>query len=281
MKFHVKLKLPERKFRPAANVHCWHHRCGTSNWLSGEERSRLEAVQRDWRLSRPAKPYSPWSRYRQPSVDKSAKSPGIIARKDATAHQHTLFERNRIPAAPSPTIPSDDKRSEKKKIHETVNEEDEKGKIEESSAVILETPSPLPLHENEKKDEIARTEEKQREIVDDDVDAEEEKPIDKSPGRELDRGLLEVRWAILKFDEELGRGSFKTVYRGLDTETGVAVAWCELQESKLNKAERQRFREEAEMLKGLQHPNIVRFYDYWERQDHAGKRGSPCRLDIP
>lgn len=51
---------------------------------------------------------------------------------------------------------------------------------------------------------------------------------------------------------------------GLDTETGVHVAWCELQESKLNKAERQRFREEAEMLKGLQHPNIVRFYDYWE-----------------
>lgn len=28
--------------------------------------------------------------------------------------------------------------------------------------------------------------------------------------------------------------------------------------------ERLRFREEAEMLKGLQHPNIVRFYDYWE-----------------
>lgn len=28
--------------------------------------------------------------------------------------------------------------------------------------------------------------------------------------------------------------------------------------------ERQRFKEEAEMLKGLQHPNIVRFYDFWE-----------------
>jgi WNK lysine deficient protein kinase len=37
-----------------------------------------------------------------------------------------------------------------------------------------------------------------------------------------------------------------------------------LQEKKLNKNERMRFREEAEMLKGLQHPNIVRFYDYWE-----------------
>lgn len=69
---------------------------------------------------------------------------------------------------------------------------------------------------------------------------------------------------FFKYEEEIGRGSFKTVYRGLDTQTGVAVAWCELQEKKLNKTERQRFREEAEMLKKLQHPNIVRFYNYWE-----------------
>lgn len=73
---------------------------------------------------------------------------------------------------------------------------------------------------------------------------------------------------FFKYDEEVGRGSFKTVYKGLDTQTGVAVAWCELQEKKLNKVERARFREEAEMLKKLQHPNIVRFYNYWE-----GERG--------
>ncbi|XP_067269016.1 serine/threonine-protein kinase WNK2-like isoform X5 [Pseudorasbora parva] len=69
---------------------------------------------------------------------------------------------------------------------------------------------------------------------------------------------------FLKFDIEIGRGSFKTVYKGLDTDTWVEVAWCELQDRKLTKAERQRFKEEAEMLKGLQHPNIVRFYDFWE-----------------
>ncbi|XP_074835330.1 serine/threonine-protein kinase WNK4 isoform X2 [Carettochelys insculpta] len=69
---------------------------------------------------------------------------------------------------------------------------------------------------------------------------------------------------FLKFDIELGRGSFKTVYKGLDTETTVEVAWCELQTRKLSKAERQRFSEEVEMLKGLQHPNIVRFYDSWK-----------------
>ncbi|KRY33540.1 Serine/threonine-protein kinase WNK1 [Trichinella spiralis] len=75
---------------------------------------------------------------------------------------------------------------------------------------------------------------------------------------------------FLKFEEEIGRGSFKTVFRGLDTESGVSVAWCELQETKLSKAERQRFREEAKMLKTLTHPNIVRFYDFWEI--NAGKR---------
>ncbi|KAG2471324.1 WNK2 kinase, partial [Polypterus senegalus] len=69
---------------------------------------------------------------------------------------------------------------------------------------------------------------------------------------------------FLKFDIELGRGSFKTVFKGLDTDSSVEVAWCELQDRKLSKAERQRFKEEAEMLKGLQHPNIVRFYDSWE-----------------
>uniref|UniRef100_A0A3Q3B1F1 Protein kinase domain-containing protein n=1 Tax=Kryptolebias marmoratus TaxID=37003 RepID=A0A3Q3B1F1_KRYMA len=69
---------------------------------------------------------------------------------------------------------------------------------------------------------------------------------------------------FLKFNIEIGRGSFKTVYRGLDTETTVEVAWCELQTHCLSRAERQRFSEEVEMLKVLQHPNIVRFFDSWK-----------------
>jgi hypothetical protein len=86
-----------------------------------------------------------------------------------------------------------------------------------------------------------------------DKEDDEDEPIGLSPcGR------------FFKYDIEVGRGSFKTVFRGLDSHTGVAVAWCELLDKKVNKAERQRFREEAEMLKKLQHPNIVRFYNYWE-----------------
>ncbi|PWA26986.1 hypothetical protein CCH79_00019228 [Gambusia affinis] len=55
-----------------------------------------------------------------------------------------------------------------------------------------------------------------------------------------------------------------TVYKGLDTEKTVEVAWCELQTHRLTRSERQRFSEEVEMLKVLQHPNIVRFYDSWK-----------------
>ncbi|XP_032357885.1 serine/threonine-protein kinase WNK4 isoform X1 [Etheostoma spectabile] len=76
----------------------------------------------------------------------------------------------------------------------------------------------------------------------------------------------------LKFNIEIGRGSFKTVYKGLDTETTVEVAWCELQTRKLTKAERQRFSEEVDMLKGLQHPNIVRFHDSWK----SSVKGQKC-----
>ena len=33
---------------------------------------------------------------------------------------------------------------------------------------------------------------------------------------------------FVRYEGEIGRGTFKTVYKGLDTETGVEVAWCEL-----------------------------------------------------
>uniref|UniRef100_A0A665WSV0 Protein kinase domain-containing protein n=1 Tax=Echeneis naucrates TaxID=173247 RepID=A0A665WSV0_ECHNA len=120
-------------------------------------------------------------------------------------------------------------------------------------------PSPTVLdkdRETEEEKGLAKARAEQREAekrVQEDIEEAETKAVGTSPdGR------------FLKFDIEIGRGSFKTVYKGLDTETTVEVAWCELQDRKLSKSERQRFKEEAGMLKGLQHPNIVRFYDSWE-----------------
>uniref|UniRef100_A0A3Q3VMH5 Protein kinase domain-containing protein n=1 Tax=Mola mola TaxID=94237 RepID=A0A3Q3VMH5_MOLML len=127
-----------------------------------------------------------------------------------------------------------------------------------SSGAVVSASSPSEEKERETEEErgLAKARAEQREAekrVQEDIEEVETKAVGTSPdGR------------FLKFDIEIGRGSFKTVYKGLDTETTVEVAWCELQDRKLSKSERQRFKEEAGMLKGLQHPNIVRFYDSWE-----------------
>ncbi|XP_053506730.1 serine/threonine-protein kinase WNK1 isoform X4 [Ictalurus furcatus] len=116
--------------------------------------------------------------------------------------------------------------------------------------------------EEEKEAAKARVEAEQREA---EKKVQEDEEVEtKAVGTSLDGRFL-------KFDIEIGRGSFKTVYKGLDTETTVEVAWCELQDRKLSKSERQRFKEEAGMLKGLQHPNIVRFYDSWESPSKGRK----------
>lgn len=77
--------------------------------------------------------------------------------------------------------------------------------------------------ETEEERELAKIRAEQREAekrVQEDIEEVETKAVGTSPdGR------------FLKFDIEIGRGSFKTVYKGLDTETTVEVAWCELQVS--------------------------------------------------
>lgn len=74
--------------------------------------------------------------------------------------------------------------------------------------------------EEEKEAEKARVEAEQREV--EKKVREEEEVETKAVGTSPDGRFL-------KFDIEIGRGSFKTVYKGLDTETTVEVAWCELQ----------------------------------------------------
>ncbi|CAB3409451.1 unnamed protein product [Caenorhabditis bovis] len=293
-------RLVNRQIKKVDELHpAQEHPTMGSNWLSGEERSRLEAVQQDWRRSRPNKWAARPRRFDDTSSPNTSAlsgdgggggvspqpaafrpfpnitihtnggavlpmavspTPGIgtniaasVLQNAIASPQPNIFDRSRLSSKATPPHPGELIAAEKERdktlqhIAEATSDADNK-----------ETEEERLRKEQEKREEEEKA---ARKIdVEDDFDAQE-KPIDKSKnGR------------FLKFDEELGRGSFKTVFRGLDTETGVAVAWCELQESKLNKTERQRFREEAEMLKDLQHPNIVRFYDYWESCDLSGKR---------
>ena len=108
-------------------------------------------------------------------------------------------------------------------------QEEEKSKEAENEMTLLERRSAMSGHH--------RHPHHQSSLDDDEDDLQDS--VDSSPGGRF-----------LKYNEEIGRGSFKNVYRGLDTTTGVDVAWCELQGNKLTKSEKQRFREECQMLKG-------------------------------
>ena len=76
-----------------------------------------------------------------------------------------------------------------------------------------------------------------------------------------DRGAVHAA----QWDVVLGRGAFKTVYKGFDEEEGIEVAWNRVRVSELvqSKEERDRLFAEIRVLKQLKHKNIMTFYDSW------------------
>ena len=74
-----------------------------------------------------------------------------------------------------------------------------------------------------------------------------------------------------KLSRVIGQGSFKIVHRGLNTSTGVPVAWCELHSHYVTSEARKTFLEEALLLKELEHPNILRLFDCWETKQHGSE----------
>lgn len=55
----------------------------------------------------------------------------------------------------------------------------------------------------------------------------------------------------VRFDEELGSGAYKSVWRGYDTETGKEIAWNTIELKRLPVSERRRIRQETEILQEL------------------------------
>lgn len=77
----------------------------------------------------------------------------------------------------------------------------------------------------------------------------------------------------MKYNEEIGKGAYKSVYRGYDKESGCEVAWNVflLQNVpdgtyRLNLDERKRARQEISILKSLQHQNIINFIHSWQNK---------------
>mmetsp|Transcript_20462 Transcript_20462/g.17822 ORF Transcript_20462/g.17822 Transcript_20462/m.17822 type:complete len:162 (+) Transcript_20462:51-536(+) len=86
----------------------------------------------------------------------------------------------------------------------------------------------------------------------DDKDSEKNKIVEQSP-----------RGRFIRFNEELGSGAYKTVFKGYDNETGCEIAWNVIKLQRLPAKERKRISDEIALLKQLKHPNIIHFISAW------------------
>ncbi|KAL5718063.1 non-specific serine/threonine protein kinase [Ranunculus cassubicifolius] len=68
-----------------------------------------------------------------------------------------------------------------------------------------------------------------------------------------------------RYNEVLGRGSFKTVYRAFDELEGIEVAWNQVKLADVlrNVEDLERVYSEVHLLKTLKHKNIIKFYNSW------------------
>ncbi|KAJ5327339.1 uncharacterized protein N7506_010441 [Penicillium brevicompactum] len=78
--------------------------------------------------------------------------------------------------------------------------------------------------------------------------------------------------------DEIGRGSFATVYQGVHTKSRTFVAIKSVNLSKLNKKLKDNLSSEIDILKGLHHPHIVALIDCHESTSHIHLVMEYCAL---
>ncbi|KAL2859837.1 serine/threonine protein kinase ATG1 [Aspergillus lucknowensis] len=78
--------------------------------------------------------------------------------------------------------------------------------------------------------------------------------------------------------DQIGRGSFATVYRGLHTKSQTFVAIKSVNLNKLNKKLKDNLSLEIDILKGLFHPHIVALIDCYENTSHIHLIMEYCAL---
>ncbi|KAK9723682.1 hypothetical protein RND81_05G017600 [Saponaria officinalis] len=72
-----------------------------------------------------------------------------------------------------------------------------------------------------------------------------------------------------RFNEILGKGAMKTVYKAFDVVLGMEVAWSQviINDALCSSDELERLYVEVHLLKKLNHDSIVRFHNYWVDAD--------------
>nr|XP_011468629.1 PREDICTED: serine/threonine-protein kinase WNK8-like [Fragaria vesca subsp. vesca] len=74
-----------------------------------------------------------------------------------------------------------------------------------------------------------------------------------------------------RYDDVLGKGAFKTVYKAFDEDEGIEVAWSKVKPA--DDAELHRLFSEIDLLKSLKHDNIIKIFSWWVSEDDGkGKK---------
>lgn len=71
----------------------------------------------------------------------------------------------------------------------------------------------------------------------------------------------------LRFEDKLGTGQYKVVYRSYDTSMGIEVAWNTVNIKNLPKDEKKRIMNEVRLLQNLTHKNLVQFHGSWVNRE--------------
>ncbi|CAN6480671.1 unnamed protein product [Victoria cruziana] len=74
----------------------------------------------------------------------------------------------------------------------------------------------------------------------------------------------------IRYNEVLGRGAFKTVYRSFDEVDGIEVAWNQVRIGDVLRSpeDLERLYSEVHLLKSLKHNNIIKFFSSWVDEEN-------------
>lgn len=75
----------------------------------------------------------------------------------------------------------------------------------------------------------------------------------------------------IRYEDVLGHGSYKVVYKGFDTHEATEVAWNKLQVDKIPQSQFSKVELEVELLQRLDHKNIINLFHSWRGTDSNRK----------
>ncbi|KAM1819207.1 hypothetical protein ACFX15_000828 [Malus domestica] len=90
-------------------------------------------------------------------------------------------------------------------------------------------------------------------------------PVVKLPDEEADFIEKDPSNRYVRYNEILGKGAFKTVYKAFDEVDGIEVAWNQVKIDAVLRSpeDLEKLYSEVHLLKSVKHDNIIKFYNSW------------------